>query len=341
MKAAIVGCGGIARVHAESISILQEHKLVAFADIKKERAKSFSETYGGRAYESLEAMLDQEEIDVLHVCTPHYLHVPMTVLALSKGIHVYQEKPAAISLEQYKELGCMVQKSGARFGISFQNRYNACVVRAKELIESGKAGKVLGGKAFVTWKRDEEYYKGSDWRGRLATEGGGCLINQSVHTLDLLVTLLGRPIEVEAEIFNHHLKESIEVEDTVEAYITFETKEGKCCGNFYATNSFCTDSIPIIEVVCENMILRIEDPSLTIIYPNSTWEHAKLQKGNAAIGKRYWGNGHEKAIREFYGSVENKTEFLLDFKNTDTTNRLMFAIYKSAEEGRKVFLEEI
>lgn len=341
MRAAIVGCGGIARVHAESVSMLQEHKLVAFADIKKERARSFSEIYGGTAYESLETMLEHEKIDILHVCTPHYLHVPMTILALSKGIHVYQEKPAAISLEQYKELCYVAQKSGARLGISFQNRYNACVVRARELIESGKAGKVLGGKAFVTWKRDEEYYKGSDWRGRLATEGGGCLINQSVHTLDLLVTLLGTPLEVEAEIFNHHLKESIEVEDTVEAYITFETKEGKCHGNFYATNSFCTDSIPIIEVVCENMVLRIEDPSLTIIYPDGTWEHAKLQKGDAAIGKRYWGNGHGKAICEFYSSVKNGTEFLLDLKNTDISNRLMFAIYKSAEEGRNVLIEKI
>ena len=83
------------------------------------------------------------------------------------------------------------------------------------------------------------------------------------------------------------------------------------------------------------------DGRLSLSLIHISWEHAKLQKGNAAIGKRYWGNGHEKAIREFYGSVENKTEFLLDFKNTDTTNRLMFAIYKSAEEGRKVFLEEI
>lgn len=191
----------------------------------------------------------------------------------------------------------------------------------------------------MTWMRNEEYYGSSDWRGRMATEGGGCLINQSVHTLDLLAGLLGKPVEVEAEIFNHHLKESIEVEDTVEAYITFETKEGTCHGTFYATNAFCTDSIPIIEVVCENMVLRVEDPTLTIIYPDGTTEHPELEKGDVAIGKRYWGNGHKKAIGEFYDSIENGTEFLLDFNNTDASNRLMFAIYKSAAEGKTIPVE--
>lgn len=335
MRAAIVGCGGIARVHAECISSMKDHKLVAFADSKVERAQSFAQQYGGNAYASLEEMLEQEEIEILHVCTPHYLHVPMSILALEKGIHVYQEKPAAISLEQYQELCHAAEQSKARLAVSYQNRYNACMQKAKELLASGKAGKILGGRAFVTWNRGENYYKESDWRGSLQTEGGGCLINQSVHTLDLLAQLLGKPVRAEAEIRNHHLKDVIEVEDTVEAYLTFEDTDGECHGNFYATNAYCTDSTPLIEVKAEHMTLRIEDPELTVWYSDGRMEKPDFRENEEFFGKRYWGNGHKRAIQDFYEAIEQNRECMIELKNTDESNRLMFAVYQSAREGKE------
>ena len=238
MRSAIVGCGEIAKVHAESIAALEGHEIVGFADCQKERAEEFAKQYGGNSYGTLEEMLDKEKMDVLHICTPHYLHVPMAKIALERGIHVYQEKPAALSLGEYRELKQAVQKSKQYLGISYQNRYNDCVQKAKELIESGNAGSILGGRAFVTWERRENYYTCSKWRSNLAMAGGGCLINQAVHTLDLLTELMGKPVGVEAEMKNHHLKGVVEVEDTVEAYITYQTKEGERSGNFYATTSY-------------------------------------------------------------------------------------------------------
>lgn len=337
IRTAIVGCGGIARVHAESVASMKEHRLTAFADSKKERAEEFARTYGGNAYSSLEEMLSKEKIDVLHVCTPHYLHVPMSIQALEKGIHVYQEKPAAISPEQYQELCRAVKKSDARLAISYQNRYNTCMQKAKELLTSGKAGKILGGRAFVTWNRAESYYTESDWRGKLATEGGGCLINQSIHTLDLLAQLLGRPVKVEAEILNHRLKDVIEVEDTVEAYLTFETTSGECHGNFYATNSYCTDSTPLIEITAEQMTLRMEDPDLTIYYPDGSREKLDFNENEEFFGKRYWGNGHKRAIKDFYEAIEQGRECRIELKNTDESNRLMFAVYHAARENKSKF----
>lgn len=340
MRVAIVGCGGIAKVHAESISSLHKHQIIAFVDIKKERALKFAMQYGGNAYETLEEMLDKERIDVLHICTPHYLHVPMAIMALEQGIHVYQEKPAAISAQQYQELWNAVKKAKAHLGVSYQNRYNDCVRTAKKMIESGEVGKVLGGRAFVTWNRNQDYYIKSGWRGKLSTEGGGCLINQAVHTLDLLTELIGKPVGVEAEITNHHLKDDIEVEDTVEAYITFRTETEECHGNFYATTSYCVDSIPLVEIVCENVTLRIEDPVLTLIYSDGRVETPSLRKEEEGFGKKYWGNGHKKAISDFYEAVEQNRECLLDLKNTDMSNRLMLAMYEAAKSGKTVRIIE-
>ncbi len=163
MKSAIVGCGGIAAVHGAVLHQNPDTKAVAYADIKKERAEAFAQKYGGNAYGSLEEMLEQESIDALHICTPHYLHVPMAVAALKKGIHVLMEKPPAISHEQLKEL--KEAAAGKRVGVCFQNRYNKDVQKALSLIRSGEAGKILGARATVTWRRDAPYYTESGWRG--------------------------------------------------------------------------------------------------------------------------------------------------------------------------------
>lgn len=336
MRSAIVGCGEIAKVHAESIAALEGHEIVGFADCQKERAEEFAKQYGGNSYGTLEEMLDKEKMDVLHICTPHYLHVPMAKIALERGIHVYQEKPAALSLGEYRELKQAVQKSKQYLGISYQNRYNDCVQKAKELIESGNAGSILGGRAFVTWERRENYYTCSKWRSNLAMAGGGCLINQAVHTLDLLTELMGKPVGVEAEMKNHHLKGVVEVEDTVEAYITYQTKEGERSGNFYATTSYCEDSTPIIEVVCQHMTLRIEDPELTIIYPDGTKERMEFGNMEEAFGKKNWGNGHKRAIQEFYEAIESEKSCKIELENTDMSNRLMFAIYEASRTGEYV-----
>ena len=219
MKTCLVGCGGIAAVHGSVLTSGIDTEFVAAADIKPEKAQTYAENFHTKPYPSLESMLDAEKPDVLHICTPHYLHVPMTIYALERNINVFMEKPPAISFDQLEELKKAAAKSEAQLGFCYQNRYNASIRAAKDLIDSGKAGKVLGARAFVTWCRGAAYYTESGWRGSLKTEGGGVLINQSVHTQDLLCFLLGDPTTVDATMTNQHLKDVIEVEDTLEAYI--------------------------------------------------------------------------------------------------------------------------
>jgi len=238
-RVAIIGCGGIAQVHAAVLNNLQETELIACADIRPERAGAMAEKYGCRAYASMDALLDAETPDAVHLCTPHYLHAPMAKAAADRGIAVFSEKPPVISREQW----ALLEDAAAKvpFGVCFQNRYNPNVEEAKRLIREGVYGRLLGGRAFVTWKREIPYYRDSGWRGAWATEGGGVLINQSIHTLDLLVQLFGAPDRAETHMVNHHLKGAIEVEDTVEAYLIL----GGCPVLFYATTAYTTDA-PVI-----------------------------------------------------------------------------------------------
>lgn len=332
MKTAIVGCGGIAKVHAECIHQLKNLDMTAYADIKPERTRHFANQYGGNAYSTLEEMLDKEKIDVLHICTPHYLHVPMAVYALERGIHVFMEKPPVISGSQLEELKTV--KSDKRLGICFQNRYNPSIIQVKKMIASGETGKVNGARGIVTWSRSKEYYTESGWRGSLATEGGGALINQSIHTLDLLTYLLGTPISVDATMTNHHLKGIIEVEDMMEAYLRFEDDKVAC---FYATTAYCADVPPLIELSCENMTIRIEDLEVTCYYKDG--ERKKIQlEHKTNLGKSYWGAGHMDCITDFYNSIEKNHPFSLDLKHLNGTILLMLGTYESARTGKEVFI---
>lgn len=330
MNIAIVGCGSIARVHAECVQKLSNHKLVAFADINEQQAQLFSRLYQGNAYGSYEEMLSKEEIDVIHICTPHYLHVPMALRALKTGHHVFMEKPPVISKMQLQELEEL--STDRQLGFCFQNRYNPSVIEVKNLLNSGKAGNINGVRGIVTWNRNADYYTGSNWRGRHAMEGGGALINQSIHTLDLMVHFLGKPVSVDAVMANHHLKDIIDVEDMMEAYIRFEDQKIGC---FYATTAYIADVPPLIELSCENVTIRIEDLDVTYYYKDGRQEKPMLdQREN--LGKSYWGAGHLDCITDFYRSIEHHKSFSLNLQGIKDTILLLLATYESAESGKEI-----
>ena len=188
MRACLIGCGGISKCHLNAIEQLGKDavELTAVADIIEQRAEKTASEHSCRAYTDYEEMLREEKPDVVHICTPHYLHVPMAVNALSQGINVVLEKPCAISVDGIKELTAAEKASSARLAVCFQNRYNESAIFAKKLIDSGEYGKVTGADALVKWQRDESYYNADEWRGTKSQEGGGVMINQAIHTHDLM-----------------------------------------------------------------------------------------------------------------------------------------------------------
>ena len=214
-KVGIIGCGGIAQVHAWVLQNMKNVGLIAFCDSDESKAKQLAKKVfeeSGRIGNRLELFTCSDwrefltlDLDVVHVCTPHSLHAPMAIELLRSGKAVFVEKPCAISRKQFDELKKEDERTPGRMGFCFQNRYNETTNLLDQWIEEKQIGKITGGRAFVTWRRDEEYYADSAWKGLLATEGGGALINQSIHTLDLLLRYLGEPKTVRGSIANHHL----------------------------------------------------------------------------------------------------------------------------------------
>lgn len=340
-RVGIVGCGSIAAVHAAALGAMENISLCAFADCKRERAEEFNRKYcsqKARVYGSLEEMLEKEKLDAVHVCTPHYLHAPMAEELLKKGISAFVEKPAAMKPDEFKRLREAAGCSAGRLGFCFQNRYNGTTCKIDELVKEGSLGEVRGMRAFVTWNRTREYYQESGWRGVWATEGGGALINQSVHTLDLILRWMGKPDAVDASMSNHHLKKVIEVEDTVEAFLEFPGQKRAC---FYATTAYTADAPVIMELECEKGRIFTEKDRVVVM------EHSGAIRtydcpGGKAFGKSYWGAGHGACIADFYRCLETGESFQNDVESVQNVMETMFAIYRQgrsclerADEGNK------
>lgn len=338
LRAGIAGCGNIAKVHAESLRQLEDVQLAAFCDRNIEKANACVRDYGQegtKSYTSVEEMLEKENLDVLHICLPHSLHVPAAVTALEKGVHVFMEKPPAITREQFDTLWNADKRYGARLGICFQNRYNEAVEQAHEILDTGTLGQIKGARAFVTWNRDKTYYTDSSWRGRKETEGGGVLINQAVHTLDLLAEFMGRPLRTEASMANHHLKSFINVEDTLEAYIEFE--QGNAC--FYATNAYAADAPVFLEIACDKGVIRLEGNELLIIDEDGA-RTAYTYTAKPAAGKIYWGNSHGRCIEDYYRCLAHNERYRNDLVSCRKVFTLMMDIYEAAEKHSVVVCEK-
>lgn len=291
MNGAIVGCGAISRVHANGIKNAGA-SLTAVCDIAAERAEKLASETGARAYTDFNTMLQNEQLDCLHICTPHYLHVPMAKAALERGINVFLEKPPAMSRAQLDELENAANRSGARISVCFQNRFTRTSRQLAEIIESGKLGKLIGARGTVTWERSGAYFTESGWRGNKETEGGSVLINQAIHTLDLLCFFLGHPTAVQAICANMSHPE-INTEDTVCAQIDFEGKKAL----LYATIGNCCSPPAEVALFFENGH-AIATQKECIVHKKDKTEiyNSKV----SAVGKECWGDAHAELIRRFY-----------------------------------------
>lgn len=329
--AAIIGCGAIHKLHADAISNSPHSTLIAVCDIDAEKAKAAASQYGSHYYTDYMEMLENKEIDVVHICTPHYLHAPMAIDAMRKGKHVLTEKPIAINLDDAGEMIRVSGETARTLGVCFQNRYNTTSIKIKEMLMSGKSGRILGIRAFVTWHRDEKYYASGDWRGSWEKEGGGVLINQSIHTLDLVQWFMGDIDRIKGSWDIRLLKGCIEVEDTAEATIIF--KNG-ATGLFYATNCYAADAPVEIEIVCENMLLRLSG-DLTVKYKDKEAEHFHDVDSKTG-GKSYWGCGHAALIEDYYSKLLNGEKFCIGGREAITALKMIHAIYESSRTGEYI-----
>jgi predicted dehydrogenase len=220
LRTALIGCGKVGQIHASALRDLPESEFVAACDPQHERAEAFAALHGTRAYADVGTMLAETGAQAVVIGTPHPLHASAAITAMEAGVHVLVEKPMAASLRDCDAMLAAARRTGTTLGVVSQRRLYEPVRRLKEAIDAGRIGTpLLGVFQMFSW-RDRAYYQSDSWRGKWATEGGGVLVNQSPHQLDLLMWLMGDVEEVSGYWANLNHPE-IEVEDTAVAALRF------------------------------------------------------------------------------------------------------------------------
>ncbi len=324
LKIAIAGCGNVSKRHFEAAFNNENSTVVACCDIVPEKADEKALKYSAKAFYSFDDMLENADFDVLHICTPHYLHCEMSIKAMEKGHHVFCEKPLAIHYEDALRMCDCAKKNNVYLAACFQNRYNMSSQYLKELIENRKFGRIIAVKADVTWDRDEEYYS-DDWHGTLDKEGGGVIINQCIHTLDLIQWLVGSaPVSVDGSISQKRLKGKVETEDTADALIRFADGTEAL---FYGTLCYKTNSSVFLEILFEKGKAVMYD-DLVITDADGNREVIALKKAGGE--KNYWGTSHKVIIDDFYDCILSGKEFLVNCESGSIAVKIVDELYKSA-----------
>ncbi|HEX8200444.1 MAG TPA: Gfo/Idh/MocA family oxidoreductase [Isosphaeraceae bacterium] len=222
VRTALIGCGKVGGIHAVALTALPESQFVAVCDASRERAESFATQYGTRAFTDVGALLRDSGAEALVIATPHPLHAEPAIRAVQAGLHVLVEKPMAARLDDCDAMLAAARKAGTILGVVSQRRFCGPVLRMRAAIEAGQIGTpALGVASMFNW-RDEAYYRSDPWRGRWDTEGGGVLVNQAPHALDLLQWFLGPIAEISGTWANLN-HPSVEVEDTAVAIVRFRS----------------------------------------------------------------------------------------------------------------------
>lgn len=312
MKSAIVGLGGIGKLHFQVLRDLDK-EIVALCDCEQSKLEGYSQY---QLYQDYEQMLDEARPDVVHVCTPHCLHTEMIIKALERNINVLCEKPLCIKDEDIPLIIDAERRSNAQLGICFQNRYNLTTLFLKEYLKNKR---VISAHGSLVWRRGAEYYAQDKWRGKIATEGGGVLINQAIHTLDLLQNLVGMPEEVVGWCSNISLRGVTEVEDTATVFC-----RGRGEFSLSATNTGAQD-FPI------EISIRSEDDDIVMtgekIWINGTCFDKKSDAKK--YGKDAYGSGHKALIDDFYDCVKTGRKFEIDGAEGAKAVRIVLGAYAS------------
>ncbi len=221
VRTALVGCGKVGQIHATALHELAESDFVAVCDSSRDRAESFAARSGARAFTDLEALLRESGAEAIVVGTPHPVHAEAAIRAAERGVHALIEKPMAATLADCDAMLAASRKAGTLLGVISQRRFYPPVLRMKAAIEAGKIGKpALGVFEMYSW-REPAYYRSDPWRGQWAAEGGGVLVNQSPHQLDLLQWLMGAEIAEISGTWANLNHPDIEVDDTAVATVRF------------------------------------------------------------------------------------------------------------------------
>ena len=337
LRAGIIGCGRIFPMHAVSIQKTPGVDLVAVCDNKADRAEARAEEFNCKGYTDYKEMVAAEKLDVVHICLPHYLHAPAAIYCMENGVNILTEKPMAIKLEDARAMIDTAKKHNVVLNCIFQNRYNPGTILVKENLDNGMLGHIISAKCSLFWRRTDEYYSTSDWKGTWDKEGGGVIIDQAIHTLDLMRYFMNDDIDYIEANTSRRGHTQIEVEDTAEGAIVY--KNGVIT-NFHVMNYYSYDADIQIDLDCSNGRVVLIGDAATIKFRDGKTLFAgpnPKESFNYGASQSYWGVSHEKQIKDFYATFQSgKTDYFVDIEEAYKTQAMVCAIYQSGREGKRV-----
>ena len=335
MNIGILGGGNISGTHARAAAAIPGVKVVAFHGVNRERTAALAAPYGAPVYDTLDAFLAHRPMDIVAIGSPSGMHAEQGIAAARRGLHVLVEKPIDTTTAKADALIAACDAAGVKLGIFFQDRLRPAIVEIKRMIDDGTLGKPVLISGRVKWYRPPEYYSGSKWRGTWKLDGGGALMNQAIHTVDLIQWMFGPIRRVSASVATR--VHDIEVEDTAAA--VFEFTNG-AIGTIEATTSVYPGYNRRLEVTGSNGTVVLDHDRISDLTLHSTGP--KVQ-GAAAGGVENTASpvvsdasDHQRIIEDFLHAIRKGIVPSIDGREGRRSVELVESIYEAARTGQPV-----
>ncbi len=340
----IIGCGNIAPMHAEAIQKVEGARLVAVSDVVEQNARKLAERFGAAPYSDYQELLKRDDVHVVNLCIPSGMRAEVGAACARAGKHIISEKPLEVNTERIDALLRAVDEAGVKLACIFQNRFADGARLVKEALDEGRFGKLVLGDAYIKWYRSDDYYKSGSWRGTRRLDGGGCLMNQGIHQIDLLLWFFGpvKSVFARTNLVGH---EGLEVEDLACAIVEFENGS---MGVIEGSTAVWPGHPARLEVhgdqggaVLEDGILRFwkfkeerpDDETIRAGMPvTAPGAGASDPMANVTC------EGHRRQIEDFTDAIRHNRAPKIDGKEGRRSVALIEAIYESARTGRPVTL---
>jgi len=339
----IIGCGMIASFHARAIKEVKG-KLVACYDRIPQAAERIAKEFGGRSYHDLNAFLADPDLEIVTIGTPSGSHCEPAIAAAEAGKHVIVEKPLEITLERCDAIISACEKAGVTLSTVFPSRFHRSGMKIKEAVDARRFGKLTIGDAIVKWYRTQEYYDSGAWRGTWELDGGGALMNQAIHSIDLLIWLMGPIVEIRSQtaLLAH---ERIAVEDTAVATVRFANG---ALGIIEASTAVYPGYLKRVEIhgVTGSAVLEEED-IVKWDFAESVATDAGIREamadrisgaGGAADPAAIGHHGHARQFADVLNAINTGRKPLIDGHEGRRSVEVILGIYQAAETGEAVLL---
>lgn len=345
----IVGAGNIAAAHAHAVQQLPNARLVGVASRTPDKAAAVAALYGVKGYGSVAEAVADPDVHVVAVLTPSGAHLEPALAAVRAGKHVVVEKPIEVSTARAEELVSAAEQAGVALGVIFMSRFADANVELKRAVDRGDLGHLLQGNAVVPWFRDQAYYDSGAWRGTRLLDGGGALMNQAIHQVDLLLWVMGPVTEVFAYA-GTLAHERIEVEDTLVASVRFANG---ALGQISAATSLWPGRPKLLEVYGSKGHVVVEDDAVKAVAFKESSVGSALRGLQVASGATGGGTtvgttggasdpmaisfeNHRRQYEEFFSALDAGRAPAVDGREGMKAVRLIEAVYQSVAEGRAV-----